>query len=226
VNVVALGLVLAVVGAVVGWYAARIADRVLLDRGEEDITAQPSWVAPVASLFTAVLFALIVVFIEPELMIVPYLAFVALTVTLFVTDVQARLIPDRINYPGTAAVAVLLLVGAVADGNASSLTRAAIGAAIYFLVTLALFVLGGGRSFGGGDVKLSVVLGLFTAFLGWDVLVAAIVLGFLIGGVAGVVLLVSRMRGLRDHFAFGPPMILGAYVSIAAGEELVRWYVG
>lgn len=225
-NATVAGFVLAVIGAAVGWYAARIADRVLLDRDEDDIVAQPSWVPPVTAVFTAALFVLVAVFIEPELMVFPYLAFVALTVTLFVTDVQARLIPDRINYPGSVAAAGVLLIGAVADGNASSLGRAALGAGIYFLVTLALFVVGGGRSFGGGDVKLSVVLGLFTAFLGWDVLVAAILLGFLIGGVAGVVLLISRARGLRDHFAFGPPMILGAYVSIAAGEELVRWYVG
>ena len=222
----ALGLLLAVIGGAAGWTGAKVADRVLSDRGEDDIVVQPSWVAPVVAGFTAALFGLVPVFVEDGFLTVAYLWFVALTMTLFVTDVQARLIPDRINYPGTGIAAGLLLVASVAAGASSSLSRAAVGAGIYFVLTLGLFVVGGGRSFGGGDVKLSVVLGLYTAFLGWDALAAAIVLGFLIGGVAGLVLLVSRMRGLRDHFAFGPPMILGAYIAIAAGEELVRWYVG
>lgn len=221
-----LGAVLAVVGAVAGWFGAKIADRVLLDRGEDDISPQPSWVPPLTAVVTAALFAAVPFVMEEAWLIVPYLWFVALTMVLVVTDIQARLIPDRINYPGTGVAAGLLLVGAVGAGQSGSLTRAGVGAGIYFLVTLALFVVGGGRSFGGGDVKLSAVLGLYTAFLGWDVLVAAIVLGFLIGGVAGLLLLVTRARGLRDHFAFGPPMVLGAYVALAAGEEIVRWYVG
>ena len=69
------------------------------------------------------------------------------------------------------------------------------------------------------------VLGLFSAYLGWDVFVAAVVLGFLVGGVAGVLLVLSRSAGLKDHFAFGPPLTIGAYIAIAYGADLIRWYV-
>lgn len=215
-----------VVGAPAGWFGARHAARVLAERDDDTpIDPQPAWVAPVTAAVTAVVLAMVPLVVDGEWVLPAYLWFAALTMTLVVTDIQARLIPDRINYPGTGVAAALLLVGGILDGGGGAIGRAAVGAAIYFGVTLALFVVGGGRSFGGGDVKLSVVLGLFTAYLGWDVLVAAIVLGFLVGGLAGLALLVSRLRSLRDHFAFGPPMVLGAYLAIAFGEELVRWYL-
>lgn len=220
----ALGLV---VGAAGGWFGATFAGRVLAERDydDEEISPQPAWVPPVTATATAAACALAPVFVDGDWVLPSYLAFIVLTMMLIVTDVQARLIPDRINYPGTMIAAGLLFIGGIADDGGDAIFRAAIGAAIYFAVTLGLFVVGGGRSFGGGDVKLSVVLGLFTAYLGWDVLVSAIVLGFLIGGLAGVVLLVFRLRSMREHFAFGPPLTVGAYLAIAYGEELVRWYL-
>lgn len=222
-----VALLAAIIGAPVGWYGARFAARVLVERedDEEDIPPQPAWVPAVTATVTAAVFAAVPLSVEGDWVLPAYLWFAGLTMVLVVTDIQARLIPDRINYPGTTVAAVLLLVGAILDGGGDGIVRAAIGAAVYFAVTLVLFVVGGGRSFGGGDVKLSVVLGLFTAYVGWDVLVAAIVLGFLIGGLAGVALLVFRLRNLRDHFAFGPPMVLGAYIAIAYGIELVDWYL-
>jgi leader peptidase (prepilin peptidase)/N-methyltransferase len=224
----ALAAVLAaLLGAPAGWYGARYAGRVLAERedDEEEIPPQPAWVPPVTATVTAAVFAAVPLVVDGDWVLPAYLWFAGLTMVLVVTDVQARLIPDRINYPGTSVAAALLLIGAVLDGGGDGIFRAVIGAGAYFAVTLALFVVGGGRSFGGGDVKLSAVLGLFTAYIGWDVLVAAIVLGFLIGGLAGVVLLVSRLRNLRDHFAFGPPMVLGAYIAVAYGIELVDWYL-
>lgn len=217
----------AVLGAPAGWYGARYAARVLAERedDEEEIPPQPAWVPPVSAVVTAAAFAGVAASVGGDWVLPAYLWFAGLTMVLVVTDIQARLIPDRINYPGTAVAAALLLIGAILDGGGDGIVRAAIGAGSYFAVTLALFVVGGGRSFGGGDVKLSVVLGLFTAYIGWDVLVAAIVLGFLLGGLAGVALLVSRLRSLRDHFAFGPPMVLGAYLAIGYGIELVDWYL-
>jgi leader peptidase (prepilin peptidase)/N-methyltransferase len=224
----ALAAVLAaVLGAPAGWYGARFAARVLAEReaDEEEIPPQPGWVPAVTGVVTAAVFGAVPVFVDGDWVLPAYLWFAGLTMVLVVTDIQARLIPDRINYPGTTVAAALLLVGGILDGGGDGIFRAAIGAGVYFVVTLALFVAGGGRSFGGGDVKLSAVLGLFCAYVGWDVLVAAIVLGFLIGGLAGVALLVFRLRKMRDHFAFGPPMVLGAYIAIAYGIELVDWYL-
>lgn len=73
-----------------------------------------------------------------------------------------------------------------------------------FVVLAALSILGRG-ALGGGDVKLMAVVGLW---LGKEVILA-LTTGFILGGVAAVVLLLLRRAGRKDFFAFGPFLIIG-----------------
>ena len=217
--------VVAVLGFPAGWAAARVAARVLEAR-DEGLPPVPSWAAPATAVAGIGVFAVVTGSTPGGWLLPAYLWFAAVTMTLAVTDVHSRLIPDRISFPGTYVGAILLAIGAVVEGSGADLGRAAAGAGIYVAVTLVLYIPGGGRSFGFGDVKLSPLLGLFTAFVAWDSLAVAVMLGILIGGVTGVALLVTRAKGLQDHFAFGPPMILAAHIAVGWGEEIMAWYVG
>lgn len=73
-----------------------------------------------------------------------------------------------------------------------------------FVVLAALSILGRG-ALGGGDVKMMAVVGLW---LGQEVILA-LTTGFILGGVAAVVLLLLRRAGRKDFFAFGPFLIIG-----------------
>ncbi len=73
-----------------------------------------------------------------------------------------------------------------------------------FVVLAALSILGRG-ALGGGDVKMMAVVGLW---LGQEVILA-LTTGFILGGVAAVVLLFLRRAGRKDFFAFGPFLIIG-----------------
>lgn len=73
-----------------------------------------------------------------------------------------------------------------------------------FVVLAALSILGRG-ALGGGDVKMMAVVGLW---LGKEVILA-LTTGFILGGVAAVVLLLLRRAGRKDFFAFGPFLIIG-----------------
>ncbi len=211
-------------GLALGWWGAVAAGRVL-DERDEGLPPMPAWVRPVNAAVTGALCFVVPWIVDDAWLVLPYVLFVALTMMLVVTDIHSQLIPNRVNYPGTTIAAATLLVAAVIIGDLDAVFRSIGGALIYYGITMVLLIVGRGSSFGGGDVKLSVVLGIFTAFLGWDVFAAAVVLGFLIGGVAGALLLLIRSKGLRDHFAFGPPMVFGAYIALVWGESLVDWYL-
>ena len=73
-----------------------------------------------------------------------------------------------------------------------------------FVVLAALSILGRG-ALGGGDVKMMAVVGLW---LGKEVILT-LTTGFILGGVAAVVLLLLRRAGRKDFFAFGPFLIIG-----------------
>lgn len=73
---------------------------------------------------------------------------------------------------------------------------------------------------GFGDVKLAAVLG---AMLGWQLLLVALFLSFVLGAVGG---LIGRAFGGERQIPFGPYLALGALVSLFVGAELIAWYVG
>jgi len=180
---------------------------------------------PIVEVATAVLFAGTVIVIGLEWVLPAYLWFAGVSLTLILTDIDVHRIPNRILYPGTMAGAVLLFGGAALDGQLGSFGRGAAGAGIYFglFLILALVARGG---FGMGDVKLALFLGLFLTYQSWAVLGSGIALGVAIGGVFAIFLLVARRASRKAKFAFGPAMIVGAYVAIAVGQDLADWSLG
>ena len=78
-----------------------------------------------------------------------------------------------------------------------------------FIVLAALAILGRG-ALGGGDVKMMAVLGLW---LGVNGIITTACIGFILGGVAAIIMLLLRIHGRKDFFAFGPFLIMGAVVA-------------
>jgi len=208
---------LAVVGLIVGV----VADRIATDRSFESIRAEPRR-TPVVAIATAALFAATPVVVGVDWVLPAYLWFVAVTVTLTLTDLDTKLIPNRILFPGMVVGLVLLMGGAIVEGG--PILRPLVGGAIYFglLFVLALIARGG---FGFGDVKLAFMLGLFTSFQSWDTLIVAILAAFLLGGFVSAFLVVFRIRSRKDAIPFGPYLVAGAYVAIAWAATIARWYL-
>jgi leader peptidase (prepilin peptidase)/N-methyltransferase len=100
----------------------------------------------------------------------PYGAFILLTAALALTDLDAMRIVDRLNLRGSAISIVGLGVASLFDGQFNEFLRGLGGGAIYFGGALLLFLLVRGNGFGAGDVKLAPLLGVFTSYLGWEVL--------------------------------------------------------
>jgi leader peptidase (prepilin peptidase) / N-methyltransferase len=152
-----------------------------------------------------------------------YLYFAAIGVALTVIDLQVRRLPNAIVLPSYPAVAVLLAVSAVVEGNWWALVRALIGGAILFAFFFALaYFYPAGMGF--GDVKLAGIVGGVLAYLSWSALVIGAFAGFLIGAVAGLTLMAIKRAGRKTAIPFGPWMIVGAFVGIFTAEQLARFY--
>ena len=154
-----------------------------------------------------------------------YLWFVSVTVTLILTDLDHHRIPNRILYPGFVVGLVLLAIGSWVDGDVEQMLPALAGAVGYFsiLLLVALATRGG---FGFGDVKLAALLGLFAGYVGLGSALVAFFLGIFIGGLVAILLLVARRRDRKAEIAFGPPMIVGAWLAVPYGAELLTRWLG
>jgi leader peptidase (prepilin peptidase) / N-methyltransferase len=129
------------------------------------------------------------------------------------TDLEHRLIPDRIVLPGAV---VVLALRTVDEPNVGWLLGG-LGAGL----ALFLLVLAYPQGMGMGDVKLALFLG---AGLGLGVIVA-LFLGFLAGAVPAIVLLARHGRAARKQaIPLGPFLALGGVIALFAGDAILDWY--
>lgn len=69
----------------------------------------------------------------------------------------------------------------------------------------------------GGDVKLVGALGVW---LGSGYTPSALAIGFLLGGAAALLLLITGVKGRQDYFAYGPYLALGGVIVHGLGAAL------
>ena len=89
-----------------------------------------------------------------------------------------------------------------------------------FVVTLLTFMtlsLASKRGIGAGDVRLAAVLAMFLGYLGAQYVVQGLALGFILGGVVALLLLISRKATRNTRIAFGPYICIGAMVVVLFG---------
>jgi leader peptidase (prepilin peptidase)/N-methyltransferase len=144
------------------------------------------------------------------------LVFVTTLVAITLTDLERRLIPNRI-----LIVAAVLGVAIAAATDPSSLPERAAAAlaagGLLFVAALAY-----PRGMGLGDVKLAAVMGLF---LGRNV-AAALLVALLSGSVVGLAMIARHGAAARKRaIPFGPFLALGGVVGLLAGDPLVDWYL-
>jgi leader peptidase (prepilin peptidase) / N-methyltransferase len=135
-------------------------------------------------------------------------------VAVTVTDLERRIIPNRIVLPAAAAV----LVANTALRPSPEWALGAIGAAGFFLGAAVLYPGGMGM----GDVKLALLLG---AMLGRTVPVALMVA--MLSALVPSVLILARhgRRGRTMGIAFGPHLALGGVVALLVGDPILKAYL-
>ncbi len=173
---------------------------------------------PLIEIATGLLFALTVLVLHDEpAQLALGLVFVATLSAITLTDLELRLIPNKILL-ASALAGVALAAGL----DPSSLPERAIAMAaaggLLFAVALAY-----PRGMGMGDVKLAAVMGLY---LGRSV-APALLIGFAAGSVFGLALIARHGAAARKQAVpFGPFLALGGVIGLLAGEQVVDWYLG
>ncbi|MEU8657319.1 prepilin peptidase [Actinoplanes philippinensis] len=148
-----------------------------------------------------------------------YLAAVAIALTMI--DFDRMQLPSKIVIPSYGVAIALLTPVSIAAGDPSALIRAAIAALALYLFYAFVAIFG----MGGGDVKLSPLLGFYLGWLGWDAVAVGVFAGFMIGGLPAIVLLIIGKAKRKSRIPFGPSMLAGALLAVFAGTPLATWYL-
>lgn len=145
---------------------------------------------------------------RPELLAFAFLALLA--VPLAFIDIAVHRLPDRLTLPAYPILAVLLAVAALAGGEPHRIVGVLIGGLVagvgYFVLVLIR-----PDQLGLGDAKLAGLLGLALGWWGLSAVVLACALAFVLSGILGLALLVTRRARLDSDLPLGPFLVAGAF---------------
>lgn len=205
-------------GKMIAWYDLfPLVSYLLLGGRCRNCKASISWRYPLVESLTAILFLVLYWHFGPTPALLKYLFLSALLVAVSFIDLEHFLIPNSLVLAGVVfGIAGFLIVR---DLSIQSALLGAVSCSGFLL--LANLISRGGM--GMGDVKLAAVTGLF---LGWPLGPVGLLIGICIGGLLGIVLLVTGIKGRKDPIPFGPFIALGTVVALLWGARLLHLLLG
>jgi prepilin signal peptidase PulO-like enzyme (type II secretory pathway) len=140
---------------------------------------------------------------------------VAVLVQVIFFDAEHRLILDKVMFPSMVLALGLSIVTPDLGFLNALFTGLAAGGGFLVLALLGALIYGG-DALGFGDVKLVAFMGLILGFnLRTVPIVSALFFGVLLAGVISLLLVVTRIRSMKDAIPYGP--------FLAAGALIVLW---
>ncbi|SEP53392.1 leader peptidase (prepilin peptidase) / N-methyltransferase [Amycolatopsis saalfeldensis] len=152
---------------------------------------------------------------EPALFAYSWLA--AAGVQLAAIDFKARTLPTKLIWPTGILLALLFGLAAVLQHDAYPLIRSAAGMLALLTFYGALYFLRPG-GLGGGDFRLSGLLGLAMGWAGWTAVLTGTLLGWLAAAIALLVLRIGRGSDASHDIPLGPFLITGTLVAVLASS--------
>jgi leader peptidase (prepilin peptidase) / N-methyltransferase len=170
---------------------------------------------PLVEALTALLFVGVGLKIGLEDTLLPALALTITLVAAAETDLEHRIIPNRLV--ATSAIAAVALWAIVDPGRLPESLIAGAAAGGFLLVAAIAYPAGMGM----GDVKLAGVMGLY---LGASV-APALFIGFAAGALVGIaIVLIRGVSARKQGVPFGPFLAFGGLVGLLYGPAIIDWY--
>jgi len=117
-------------------------------------------------------------------------------------DLKEHIIPNKVNI-ALFVVGVIITIWDINHIMSHLLGLVLLGGLMFFLAVIT-------KGFGMGDVKyifnIGLILGLKQGF-------NALLIGFVVGGIVSLILLIMKKVNKKDMIAFGPYIVLGAILS-------------
>ena len=145
----------------------------------------------------------------------------ALIIIAFI-DLGEQVIPEVISLPGIV-VGLILSFFVYHISFVNSALGIVIGGGIILVIRLAGSLIFKKESMGIGDIELAAMIG---AFLGWKYIIISLFLGFFLGALAGIILILSKIKSREDVVPFGPFIVLGSFITLLWGDKIISWYIG
>ena len=177
---------------------------------------------PIVELLTGLIYLIIYLIYGLSIQSLIYIILSSALIIIAFIDLNEQIVPDVISLPGIVIGFIIsFFVPYISFIN--SALGVVVGGGIILIIGLAGSVIFKKEAMGGGDVKLAAMIG---AFLGWRYIIISLFLGFFLGALAGIFLIISKIKSREDTVPFGPFIVLGSFITLLWGEKIISWYIG
>lgn len=143
------------------------------------------------------------------------------TLIICVTDFGRQIVPDRLTLSGASIALVLAFI--VDDlGISESILGGVVGLALLYSVVVAGTWLFKKEAMGGGDIKLTAMLGLF---LGWKGVIMSVCIASVLSIIALPFVLMASSEKKIQSLPFGPFSAGSGVIWIVAGSAITNMYL-
>ena len=177
---------------------------------------------PVVEFLTGFIYLIIYLIYGLSIQTLIYIILSSALIIIAFIDLNEQIVPDIISLPGIAIGFIISFFVPYISFVNSALGILA-GGGIILIIGLAGSVIFKKEAMGGGDVKLAAMIG---AFLGWRYIIISLFFGFFLGALAGIFLVLSKIKSREDMVPFGPFIVLGSLITLLWGEKILIWYLG
>jgi len=178
-------------------------------------------IAMILFLFKCYIFAtfiLILATLDIEHMLLPNRltisgAIIGMALGPFVLPYRAEIFPGRLT---------LFNVSPALDGFLQAVLGLIAGGGVIFIFFIIGYLVYRRVVMGPGDVKLA---GMIGAFVGLSQVGPALFIGFVVGGILGILFIFLKLAGLKTLIPFGPYLCIGGLVGLLWGPNLMTMYM-
>lgn len=172
---------------------------------------------PIIELITGVIFMTLYIEYGIGFTFGKYALFSCFLIVIGMIDFDTTDVYLKTTLPGIICGAVFLIIGWKLNLEVYTyLFGALLGGG---LISLIILLTGG---MGWGDAEICFLCGMF---LGLRLTAVMLFVAFVLGGVIGILLIVTKKKSRKDYIPFGPYIAIASTVVMYFGEKLISWYI-
>ena len=177
---------------------------------------------PVVEFLTGLIYLIIYLIYGLSIQSLVYIILLSALIIIAFIDLQEQIIPDVISLPGIVVGLILSFIVPYMS-FINSVLGTLVGGGIILIIAWVGSIIFKKEAMGGGDAKLTAMIG---AFLGWRYTIISLFLGFFLGALTGIILIMTKIKKREDAIPFGPFIALGSIITLLCGEKILAWYIG
>lgn len=185
---------------------------------------------PLVELLTGIVWLTVFIRFGLSIETAAFLFLFSILIAVFFIDIDHMIIPNGLVLTGLAGGLLIFIYNLFHPFSLYSPARwytpligmVSASGVLFIVALIGLLIYKNDGAMGMGDVKIFMPIGLF---IGWKLALLALFMSIMAGGLISIFLLLFRIKDRKSAIPFGPYIILGTFIAVFFGNNLLNWYL-